>query len=139
GDAALLEGTVQLARGVSVLGWDQAVQHLDDRHLAAEVRQIEANSTPITPPPRMTMRPGTAGTSNRPVESTQSGPSIPSTGGRRGCDPVAMIACLKLTSSPPSTAIVFASLNRPRAETTSMPLALTTPVMPLTRPLTIVS
>ena len=50
-----------------------------------------------------------------------------------------MIACLKLTSSPPSTAIVFASLKLPRPVTTSMPFALTTPVMPLTRPPTIVS
>ena len=64
---------------------------------------------------------------------------MPSTGGRSACEPVAMIACLKLTSSPPSTAIVFASLKLPRPVTTSMPFALTTPVMPLTRPPTIVS
>ena len=64
---------------------------------------------------------------------------MPSTGGRSGCDPVAMMACLKLTSSPPSTAMVEASLKLPRPVTTSMPLALTTPVMPLTRPPTIAS
>src|SRR4029077_5405839 len=39
GDAALLEGAGQLLGGVGVLGRDQAVQHLADRDLAAEVVQ----------------------------------------------------------------------------------------------------
>jgi hypothetical protein len=49
---------------------------------------------------------------------------MPSIGGRSGYDPVAMIACLKVTSSPPSTAIVFASLKRPVPFTHSTPFAL---------------
>ena len=38
--------------------------------------------------------------------------SRPSIGGRSGNEPVAMIACLKVTSSPPSTAIVCRVLER---------------------------
>ncbi len=45
-------------------------------------------------------------------------------GGRSGNEPVATIALLKLTSSPPSTAIVFASRNRPVPFTHSTPFAL---------------
>ncbi len=49
-----------------------------------------------------------------------------------------MIACLKVTSSPPSTAIVFASLKRPVPLTHSTPFALkseaTPPVICLTTP-----
>ncbi len=100
---------------------------------------IEANSTPITPPPITTSRSGSSVISSRPVESTHRGPSIPSTGGRSEWLPVAMIADLKVTSSWPSTAIVCASLKLPRPGTIVMPLALTTPVMPLTRPLTMPS
>ncbi len=100
-------------------------------------RRIEANSTPITPPPRIAIRPGTCSAASSPVESTQSGPSMPSTGGRSAWEPVATTALLNRTSSPPSTAIVFGLVNVPRPLTTVMPLALTTPVMPLTRPETI--
>jgi hypothetical protein len=42
-----------------------------------------------------------------------------------------MIACLKETSSPPSTAIVFASLKRPAPFTHSTPLALKRVATPL--------
>ena len=45
-------------------------------------------------------------------------------GGRSGNEPVATIACLKLTGSPPSTWIVFASEKRPVPLTHSTPLAL---------------
>jgi hypothetical protein len=71
------------------------------------------------------------------VESTQRGPSIPSTGGRSDCEPVAITADWNLTSSPPSTAMVFASVNVPFPETIAISLALTTPVMPFTSPSTI--
>ena len=49
---------------------------------------------------------------------------MPSIGGRNAYEPVATIALLKLTSSPPSTAIVFASLKRPLPRTHSTPFAL---------------
>ncbi len=71
-----------------------------------------------------------------PVESTHAGPSSPGTGGRSECEPVAMTAERKVTSSPPSTAIVFGPVNSPRPFTIVMPFALTTPVMPFTRPST---
>ena len=77
--------------------------------------KIDANSQPMMPPPRMTRRLGCCSCASRPVESTQRGESRPSIGGRSGNEPVAMTACLKLTSSPPSTASVFASLKRPAA------------------------
>ena len=44
-----------------------------------------------------------------------------------GNEPVATIALLKLTSSPPSTAIVFGPLKRPRPLTHSTPFALKRP------------
>src|SRR4249920_2554111 len=69
--------------------------------------KIDANSQPMIPPPRTTRRFGTSVCARSPVESTQRLESRPSIGGRSGYEPVAMIACLKLTSSPPSTAIVF--------------------------------
>ena len=75
--------------------------------------KIEANSTPMIPPPRTTSRRGTSVCASRPVESTQRGESRPSIGGRSGNEPVATIAWRKVTSSPPSTAIVFASRKRP--------------------------
>ena len=100
--------------------------------------KIEANSTPMIPPPRITRRFGTSVCSSSPVESTQRGESRPSIGGRSGNEPVAITACLKVTSSPPSTAIVFASLKRPAPLTHSTPLALksdaTPPVICLTTP-----
>ena len=56
--------------------------------------KIEANSQPITPPPRMTRRGGTSVCASNPVESTQRGESSPGIGGRIGCEPVATIALL---------------------------------------------
>ena len=94
-------------------------------------RKIEANSQPMMPPPRTTSRRGTSVWASRPVESTQRAESSPSIGGRSGNEPVAMIACLKVTSSPPSTAIVFASLKRPVPLTHSTPLALKRLATPL--------
>ena len=87
-------------------------------------RKIEANSQPMIPPPSTTRRFGTSVCASRPVESTQRGESMPSIGGRSGNEPVATIACLNVTSSPPSTAIVFASLKRPVPLTHSTPFAL---------------
>ena len=47
-----------------------------------------------------------------------------------------MIACLNVTSSPPSTAIVFASLKRPAPLTHSTPFALKRPATPVVSCLT---
>ena len=65
------------------------------------------------------------------MESTQRGLSRPSIGGRIGNEPVATIADLNVTSSPPSTAIVFASLNVPAPFTHSTPFALKRLATPL--------
>ena len=86
--------------------------------------KIDANSHPMIPPPRMTRRLGTSVCASSPSESTQRSDSSPWIGGRSGNEPVAMIADLKATSSPPSTAIVFASLNIPVPLIHSTPLAL---------------
>ena len=51
-------------------------------------------------------------------------------GGRIGNEPVATIALVKLTSSPPSTATVFASLKRAAPFTHSTPFALKSEAMP---------
>ena len=91
---------------------------------APKRRMIEANSQPMIPPPRTTSRFGTSVCASRPVESTQRGESMPSIGGRSGNEPVATIACWNETSSPPSTAIVFASLKRPVPLTHSTPFVL---------------
>ena len=84
----------------------------------------------MTPPPRTTSRRGTCSCASRPVESTQRGESSPSIGGRSGNDPVATTAERNVTSSPPSTAIVFASLNVPAPFTHSTPFALNRPATP---------
>ncbi len=86
--------------------------------------RMEANSQPMIPPPRMTSRFGTSAWASRPVESTHNAESSPSIGGRSGNEPVAITACLKVTSSPPSTEIAFASLKRPVPLTHSTPFAL---------------
>ena len=52
-------------------------------------------------------------------------------GGRSGNEPVAMIADLKLTSCPPSTVSVFASVNVPVPRIHSTPLALNRNATPL--------
>ncbi len=62
---------------------------------------------------------------------------MPSIGGRSDCEPVATIADWNLTSSAPSTAMVFASVNAPRPDTIAISFALTTPVIPFTSPSTI--
>ena len=67
----------------------------------------------MIPPPRMTRRLGTSVCASSPSESTQRSDSSRWIGVRSGKEPVAMIADLKLTSSLPSTPIVFASLNVP--------------------------
>ena len=92
--------------------------------------KIDANSQPMIPPPSTTRRFGTFSCASRPVESTQRAESSPSIGGRTGNEPVATIALLNVTSSPPSTAIVFASLKRPLPFTHSTPFALKSPATP---------
>ena len=82
------------------------------------------------PPPSTTRRFGTCSCASRPVESTQRGESSPGIGGRSGNEPVATIACLNVTLSPPSTAIVFASVKRPTPLTHSTPFALKSPATP---------
>ena len=86
--------------------------------------KIDANSAPMIPPPRMTSRRGTSVWASSPVESTQRSLSRPGIGGRSGNEPVATIALLKLTSSPPSTRIVFGPVNVPAPLTHSTPFAL---------------
>ena len=86
--------------------------------------KIDANSQPMIPPPRTTRRAGTSVWARSPVESTQRGESSPGIGGRIGNEPVATIALLKFTSSPPSTAIVFAPVNVPLPLSHSTPFAL---------------
>ena len=54
---------------------------------------------------------------------------MPSIGGRSGNEPVATIAFLNGTSSPPSTAIVFGPVKRPRPLTHSTPFALKSPAI----------
>ena len=93
--------------------------------------KIDANSQPMMPPPRTTSRRGTSVWARRPVESTQRSHSSPGIGGRSGNEPVATIAERKVTSSPPSTARVFASLNDPVPFTHSTPFALKRPATPL--------
>jgi len=85
----------------------------------------------MMPPPSTTRRFGTVVCARSPVESTQRGESSPSIGGRSGNEPVATIADLNATSSPPSTAIVFASLKRPVPLTHSTPFAFRRPATPL--------
>ena len=75
--------------------------------------KIEANSQPMMPPPRTTSLRGTCVWASSPVESTQRDESRPGIGGRIRYAPVATTAEVKVTSSPPSTAIVLASLKRP--------------------------
>src|ERR687892_390949 len=50
--------------------------------------RMDANSHPMIPPPRMTMRLGTSCWASRPVESTHLSESMPSIGGRSGDEPV---------------------------------------------------
>ena len=92
--------------------------------------KIDANSQPMIPPPRMTSRRGTSVCARSPVESTQRGASIPGIGGRTGYEPVATIAFSKVTSSAPSTAIVFGPVNRPRPLTHCTPFALKSEATP---------
>ncbi len=92
--------------------------------------KMDANSQPMIPPPRTARRFGTCSCASNPVESTQRGESSPGIGGRSGNEPVATTACLKVTSSPPSTAIVFASLKRPVPFTHSTPFALKSDATP---------
>ena len=92
--------------------------------------KIEANSQPMMPPPRTTSRAGTSCCASRPVESTQRGESSPGIGGRSGNEPVATTALENVTSSAPSTAIVFASLKRPVPFTHSTPFALNSDATP---------
>ena len=75
--------------------------------------KIDANSQPMMPPPSTTRRRGTSVWARRPVESTHRGESRPGIGGRTGYEPVATIALLKVTSSPPSTEIVVVLVNLP--------------------------
>src|ERR671910_2052214 len=92
--------------------------------------KMDANSHPMMPPPSTTSRRGTCVCASSPVESTQRGESSPSIGGRSGNEPVATIALLNWTSSPPSTASVFGPLKPPRPLTHSTPFALKRPATP---------
>ena len=123
-DAAALELLRELLRGIRVLLRDQRVEHLDDGHLAAEAREdrrelaADDAAAENDEAPRYLLLCEEAGRVDaaRRVE--------PRVGGRSGNEPVATTACLKETSSPPSTAIVFASRKRPAPLTHSTPFAL---------------
>jgi hypothetical protein len=84
-------------------------QHLDDRDLGAEAvedrGELAADDAAAEhdEPARDLLLREEAGRVDAACESS------PSIGGAIGNEPVATIACLKVTSSPPSTAIVFAS------------------------------
>ena len=104
----------ELLRGVGVLLRDQRVEHLDDRHLGAEAVEdrgelgaddAAAEDHEPVRDLRLRQQPGRV--------DAEVGLSRPGIGGRIGNEPVATIADLKLTSSPPSTAIVFALVNLP--------------------------
>src|SRR2546430_752848 len=99
--------------------------------------KIEANSQPITPPPRTTSRLGTSSTSSSPVESTQRGWSMPSIAGRSECEPVAITAFRNETSSAPSTAKALGPSKRPSPCTTVTPFALSSVPTPFTEVVTI--
>ena len=92
--------------------------------------KIEANSQPMIPPPRITSLRGTSVCARSPVESTHRGASIPGIGGRTGNEPVATMALVNVTSSPPSTAIVFGAVNCPLPLTQSTPFALKRDAIP---------
>ena len=75
-------------------------------------------------------RRGTSVCSSSRVESTHRSESSPGIGGRRGNDPVATIAERNVTSSPPSTAIVFGPVNVPAPFTHSTPFVLKSDATP---------
>ena len=90
-------------------------KHLDDRHLAAEALEDRGElaaddaAAEDDEPPRDLL------CASSPVESTHRSESRPWIGGGAGRSRSRRWRCRKVTSSPPSTAIVFALLNRPRA------------------------
>ena len=109
---------------------DQLRQHLDDRHLGAEAaedgRELAADDAAAEDDEaarhlRLCEQPGRVDAARR-VEPFDRRP--------QRNEPVAMIACLNVTSSPPSTEIVFASLKRPVPLTHSTPFALNSPATP---------
>ena len=101
--------------------------------------KIEANSQPMMPPPRTTSRLGTSVCASSPVGvDAARGVEALGSADAAGTSPSRRSRCLKVTSSPPSTAIVLASLNVPVPLTHSTPFALkseaTPPVICLTTP-----
>ena len=138
GDLALLERPLELLARVLVLHRDQVVEHLDDRDLGPEVgedrRELDADHAAAEDgqPLRHLARSRAGRWSRRSAGRRCRRPA-----GAADCDPVAMIADWNLTSSPPSTAIVFASVNAPLPDTIAISFALTTPVIPFTSPSTI--
>jgi hypothetical protein len=108
-DAALRELLGELLRGVAS-SWDQRVEHLDHRHLGAEAtedrRKLGADDAAAEDDEPLRISVARAGRSSRRRGRFEAG-----IGGRSGNEPVATTAVLNVTSSPPSTEIVFASLN----------------------------
>ena len=121
----------ELLGGVVVLLRDQLRQHLDDRHLGAEAAEDRRELAADDPAAehdeparhlRLGEQPGRVDAARR-VEAGDRRPQRerPGRDDRRA----------ELTSSPPSTAIVFASLNRPAPLTHSTPFALKSEATPL--------
>ena len=69
--------------------------------------KIDANSAPMIPPPRIDEPARNLGLGEQPGRVDAKSLSRPGIGGRSGNEPVATIALLNVTSSPPSTRIVF--------------------------------
>ena len=115
-DAALPELLRELLRGVSVLLRDERVEHLDDRHLAAEAVEDRGelaadDAAAEDDEPASAPGPARAGRSSRRSAASRARRSA----GAAGTSRSRRSPSLKVTSSPPSTAIVFASLKRPDA------------------------
>ncbi len=81
---------------------------------APKERQTLANSTPITPPPRMIAEAGTWSSRSAWSEVITRVPSISSPGSERGTEPVASTTCLPVYRTPAASTVV-AEESRPSA------------------------
>ena len=121
---ALAELLGELLRGVGVLLRDQLGSISMIVTSEPKRRKIEANSQPMMPPPRTTRRLGHLGLGEQAgrVDAARRVEAVDRRAEweRAGRDD----RLLEVTSSPPSTAIVFASLKRPVPLTHSTPFVL---------------
>ncbi len=96
---------------------------------APSERHALANSTPITPPPRMTAEAGTRSSARAWSLVMTRSPSIRSPGTVRGRAPVASTSCRPRTTWSP-TRISVGETSRPAPSITSIPRLATKPVSP---------